>query len=178
MPDRENDSKKKVRHLAALLIAGYLTYDAWKRAMRDEIEAEYIRQYVAGIGGAALMLDADWNTLQTLLDRQYGYLDTFANELTAGRLSEDEIGARSELYISSATQAFERGKVSGKTSGELELPAYPGDGSTPCLTNCQCEWDVVEEETEWQAFWRLGPTEHCDVCSERSETWNPYVVEK
>jgi len=64
-----------------------------------------------------------------------------------------------------------------------ELPAYPGDGQTICLTNCACSWqieEVYEGEvlTGWDCYWTLGivKTEHCDDCLDNTGKWNPLFI--
>ena len=61
------------------------------------------------------------------------------------KLHEAQIANRSQMYMDSSREAFERGKM--RAHGVLELPEYPGGGSTPCLTRCRCEW-IYEEVYE------------------------------
>ena len=64
------------------------------------------------------------------------------------------------------------------------MPAYPCDGKVCAgLTNCACSWEivsveVVEEETRWTCYWRLGfvKTEHCAPCELAASEWNPLIV--
>lgn len=100
---------------------------------------------------------------------------------SSANLHEAQIAARSRMYVRSAREAYER--ANARTRGAPELPAYPGDGSTVCLTNCACHWELepVEDEAtgeivEWEAYWTLGMTEHCPDCLERAEMWNPLRI--
>jgi hypothetical protein len=83
------------------------------------------------------------------------------------------------MYVRSSREAYNR--ALGRSYGipEGSLPAYPGDGKS-CLglTNCGCEWIFEENDKEWLATWSLGTTEHCELCIENSEKWNPYVIPK
>jgi len=95
------------------------------------------------------------------------------------RFFEAQIAARSRMYMRSSREAFERAKA--RAVGVPPLPAYPGDGSTRCLTNCACQWEIIPEVQDdgaivYNCYWRLGPTEHCPDCIERSRQWNPYTV--
>jgi len=102
---------------------------------------------------------------------QMAYLENFASELDG--LTINEIIRRSDMYMAATRQAYEQGKAS---QYGIELPAYPGDGSTPCLTNCKCNWRIEDGQGFVLAYWELGQAEHCPVCVDRSETWNPYIV--
>ena len=46
-------------------------------------------------------------------------------------IHEAQISARSQMYMNSAREAYERANM--RASGVADLPAYPGDGSTICL---------------------------------------------
>lgn len=80
----------------------------WNNFMRGEIKREYIRQYLLGIGGVEQMTPARWGSVGGMLAEQYSWLDKFTEEIAAGNLSEKQIRARAEMYISSARESYER----------------------------------------------------------------------
>jgi len=171
-----NQSLPGVNGLAGSVASGSLSTPQWVTGMREEIKRSYISQYLLGKGGVQNMTQADWGRLGGLLQNQYRYLDGFAQDINAGTMSEAQIKQRAELYINSSRQAYERGRVA---SLEMPaLPAYPGDGSTQCVTNCQCHWEITETSDEWRAYWTLGSAEHCPDCVDRSKTWAPYTMSK
>lgn len=144
--------------------------------MREALRDTYSAAYMAGRGGRNAMTPSDWGKLGAMLKEQYKFLNDFAAEVAAGQLSEQQIAARAALYFNSATQATERGRSAARG---LTLPAYPGDGSTECRSNCKCRLDIEETSTEWRVYWRLGAAEkHCTTCPERAATWAPLVVPK
>jgi len=166
--------------LADLVTQGRLSPPDWRDMMREEIKREYIRQYLLGIGGRDQMTFEDWGRLGGMLKEQYGYLEGFYKEID--KLSEGQVAVRARMYSASAREAYER--ANGQAWGGAPLPAYPGDGSTICLTNCACNWEIhsaeaEEERMRWTCYWRLGAvkTEHCDDCVGRAMTWNPLIVE-
>jgi len=168
--------------LAGLVADGKISPTDWRDKMRQEVKDEYIRQYLSAIGGLAVMTQADWGSVGGMLKEQYKYLDKFYGEVAAGNLSEGQIAARAGMYINSAREANERahGRSQGMPDGSL--PAYPADGSSECLTNDKCSWEIepvlADDRTvsHWNAFWRLSDAEHCSTCLERAAGWNPYVV--
>ena len=167
--------------LADLATGGRLSPVDWRYMMREEIKREYIAQYLLGIGGRDQMTFEDWGRLGGMLKEQYAYLDGFYQELLEGKLSGPQVAARARMYSASAREAYER--ANGQAWGGPPLPAYPGDGSTACLTNCACNWEivsvkVVKEETQWICYWRLGfvKTEHCAACENAAFEWNPLIA--
>ena len=169
--------------LATLAGEGRLSPADWRHLMREEIKREYIRQYVLGIGGREQMGFEDWGRVGGMLTDQYRYLEGFYNEILTGQLSEAQISARAQMYITSARESYER--ANAQAWGAPPLPAYPGDGSTACLTNCNCSWRIDSAEAEegrlaWVCYWQLGvvKTDHCSDCVERALTWAPLILER
>lgn len=190
-------SRAATGELARLVSNSELAPAAWRDMMRQEIKAEYIREYLAGRGGRSVMTQADWGRIGGMLREQYRYLERFTAQVAAGDLSEGQIRlrqmadsaepadivtisadvgdfvrapalrpqVRAQMYANSAREAFHRAeRVSKEAAGYAEerrvttaaescpdcrelaargwqpigsLP-QPGDGSTVCLTNCQC----------------------------------------
>ena len=172
----EEAARGAVVELGTKIGAGEMRTSRWVLDMRKEIRRSYISQYLLAKGGRQNMTQADWGRLGGLLKKQYSYLRQFETEIKLGKLTPGQIKARSQLYIESARQAFERGKVAAL--GMPSLPAYPGDGNSICGVRCKCNWSIRETKDEWLARWKLNPAEHCDTCLERSVKWNPYVVPK
>lgn len=157
--------------------------DDWRSAMRREIKDEYIRQYLIGRGGIEQMTPADWGSIGGALAEQYRHFEGFYEQVKADELSEGQVIARSRMYINSAREVYERGNARAQGVPVGELPAFPGDGSTICLTNDKCNWryeQVFDEQgvlVAWNCYWTLNPAEHCETCLERDELWNPFVIE-
>lgn len=156
--------------------------DRWVLDFRQSLKETYIAEYLSARGGRDAMTQSDWGQLGAMLKKQYGYLNNFAEDIAAGKLSEGgrlrlkQVRARAAMYFESSGQAYERGK--SNSLGMPRLPAYPGDGSTQCLSNCGCHWEITETEDAWLCSWVLGPVEHCPDCVRRSREWNPYRIPK
>ena len=162
-----DDSADHARGMAGALTERDISLGQWERNMRSQIKEEYIRQYLLGRGGRALMTAVDWGSIGGMCADQYRYLSGFATEIAAGELSEKQIAARSAMYLNSAREAFERGRGRAQpdvteirwntTAAEscVDCIAYadqgwqpitddvfdgnvPGSGGTRCLTNCRC----------------------------------------
>lgn len=187
-------NQDRVADLAHALAEDAITVGEWEAAMREEIKTAYIEQYLLGRGGLGQMTQADWGSIGGMLGSdQYRFLNRFAAEIAAGELSEAQIIARARMYIASSKEAFERANARARGVPGEQLPAYPGDGSTICLTNCKCFWNHrrIEERgrtLRWESTWTLRPAEHCtsgDVdargrplgCIQRAQLWAPYVIE-
>ena len=159
--------------------SGAISLGQWETGMRLQIKNAYIQQYLSGIGGVEMMGFAEYGSIGGMLTEQYGHLNNFADQIAAGNLSEAEIIRRSEMYMNSSREAYERANARGR--GVPYLPAYPGDGNTQCLTNCACYWDITEAYEDnvrvgWECYWTLSTVEHCQGCLDNNATWNPLFV--
>jgi hypothetical protein len=160
--------------LAEFVINNIISPQLWEQLMREEIKREYIRQYLAGIGGIGQMGPDDWARIGEMLADQYAYLPTFRQQIEAGKLTEAQIRARSGMYIESSKEAYEKAKaivmvrtgfdeerwVLGIAEHCVDCIAFfnegwqpigyfpfPGEGQTRCLTNCKCHKEYRNSTT-------------------------------
>lgn len=171
--------EESVVGLAGAYEAGELSAEDWQQAMRNEIKGEYLRQYMLGRGGRNAMTARDWGIVGSQIKEQYQFLRDFAGQVAAGALAAGQITTRAKMYVRSAREGFERARA--EAIGNIRLPAYPGDGSTRCLTNCKCNWRLVKRIEGGvligvDAFWELSPAEHCEDCLLRASRWSPLFV--
>lgn len=165
---------QNVRGLAASLGSDAMSLPEWETAMRQEIKLTHGVEYVFGRGGLDQMTSDDLTHLGSLVTDQYKFLNAFANDISTGTMSEAEIGARSELYIGTATGAYERGAA--MASGDPSLRQYPGDGQTPCGGRCRCSLLIETNATGWLVYWIAAASRACRGCREMAGTWAPLVV--
>jgi len=135
------------------------------------IKDTYIDMCAMGAGGRNNLSHRDWGRIGAMVKEQYKYLRNMMGQIARGEITPRQAIARFAMYINSANEALWKALTRDL---DFNLPAYPGDGSTQCLTNCKCEWRI--EKLAWgvDAYWMLGEAEHCDDCVERSNTWNPW----
>lgn len=187
-------SRDRATTAAEMVADGRLSTASWELMQRRLIKDEYIRQYVLGKGGLGQMTQADWGSVGGMVAEQYKWLDSFAKEISVGDMPLGSIAARARMYLNSAQEAFWR--ATERATGMPPLPAYPGDGSSKCLTNDRCYWDIkpvgkAGSVTGWKCFWRLRPAEHCTSgemvtshdgsqiphgCLERAARWQPLLL--
>lgn len=145
----------------------------FRKEVRDTIRETYIDLYSMGAGGRNSVTQSDWGKCGVMIKEQYQYLDNLIYQLARGELSNAQVVARLKMYINSANEALWRGFA---RDIPIDLPAYPGDGQTACLTNCQCTWDIQQVPDGYDCYWRLGAAEHCPDCVENAARWNPYRI--
>lgn len=162
--------------LATLVSEAQISPVDWRDRFRQEIKTEYIRQYLLGRGGREVMSQADWGSVGGMLKEQYGYLDGFFADIQNRDLTEAQIAARMRMYINSAREAYSRAEERARGLPAGSLPAHPGDGTTICLSNCKCSWEIEDVDGGFNAYWRLGAAEHCETCVDRAAAWSPYFV--
>lgn len=146
---------------------------AWRRAMEVAIRRSQTAAYIAataerlGIKPSLVkgLSRAERKELDARINAQLKYLDGFVADLRAGSLTMAQATARAGLYPGATRGTFYATRYPG-------LPAYPGDGSTPCRGNCRC----TMEERDGGIWWVLHPAEHCGGCMSNA-AGSPYSVE-
>ena len=169
--------------LADALGEGDITTDQWLLAMEDQIAKLHTTAYTIGVGGIDNLTANDLQIIQSIIDKQDGFLTAWANDLRVqverhmGTLlpaDVQKVKNRANLYLNAANATLQRSTA--EAMGIPELPAYPGDGSTQCLTSDKCSWKFKKVAGGWDCTWGLHPAEHCPTCLARSHAWNPLRV--
>ena len=164
-----------IRRLVNQLRDGEITVQEYLLFIRRQIKKTYLGEWMLSRGGVNAMTSDDVRGVGIHVQRQYQFLQNFVEQVRNGELSVAQIRSRTEMYIHSATQAYERGQAS---SFGIDLPEYPGDGNQICLSRCKCRWEIVEQETEIHAHWLVNiAAEHCESCRQNTAKWNPYIIE-
>ena len=159
--------------LAQQLSSGDLTLQQWELAMRQQSKTAFVDQYVLGKGGRGNMTKQDWGRLGLDLANQYDYLRRFAQDISEGKLSGPAIANRAGLYMDASTAAYERGAAA---AAGLNLPAHPGDGSTPCKVRCRCYWKIEGIPGDWLCTWVMAASENCSGCKANAAKWSPLKI--
>ena len=169
--------REKMNTLAADYAKGRITLLEWQQEMRLAMRQHWTLQLVIGSGGDRSKIDSrEYLKLGTRLQEQYRYLENFARDITGKNLSELEIARRARMYMEAAKHIYWQ-QLTG-----LDLPAFPGDGSTQCLTNCKCSWKINYIRDKKGnvigaiASWQLGVAEHCPDCVKRATEWRALQV--
>ena len=94
------------------------------------------------------------------VNAQLDYLKGFAAAVPD--MSAAAIAARANLYAGAVRASYYGARYP-------RLPSVPGDGSTPCKSNCKC---TLEQRVDG-IWWVLGAAEHCIGCLDRA-AGSPY----
>jgi hypothetical protein len=159
--------------LSEQLYTGALDIGSWEVEMRTLIKEMYTSASAIGKGGWDAMTFQDWGRLGTPVREQYKYLRGFAADIAdrADEVTLAYIRARARMYGNSAGYVAEL--MQAPTDLLEHLPWLPKDGSTECLVNCKCFWELKVIKTKKtlktvRATWRLQPAEHCEDCVGRN----------
>jgi len=167
--------QRRIDSLMTELADQRIALSYWENSMREVIKDAHGVAYVLGRGGRNAMHATDWGRVGRYVQGQFTYLNQFARDIAGGQVSQAQAQVRARLYIGSARAALSRGAASA--AGGLALPQYPGDGSTPCLGNCRCWWQLTRTQTDWQARWMsVADINSCEECVARGARWNPLVI--
>lgn len=173
--DFNSRRRKDSDNLARQLADERLSVQGWEDGMRKLIDRQWTAQYLHGKGGRNNMTAGDRAQLRQLLREQYDYLRRFAIQIQAGDLSPAQIRARAQLYLNDSVRAY---SMAHAAVFGLNLPAHPGDGTSECLANCKCHWDIEEREDDFACTWQRTLLESCATCTLRGDEWAPLVLSK
>lgn len=60
-----------------------------------------------------------------------------------------------------------------------ELPVYPADGGTECLSACRCYWSITDDEDNvYYTYVAQEDGRVCDDCAERERLYTNIVQPK
>lgn len=151
------------------LQSGSVDVDAWEDQVAAALQQAYPAAYKAG-GGA--LDDAARKTVSKQVAAQLDYLGRFALEIQSADEWQAGWNARAAMYAEGIKVPYWQGRTK-----MLPLPAMPGEGTT-CLTRCRCLWDVqqLDGDGNYDAFWRRGATDSCQVCVQRATEWAPLKI--
>jgi hypothetical protein len=161
---------------AATAATDGLASDGSVEAWRAEMERILARGHLAGyaLGQEAFdFSDKERSSLVKQVAAQLEFLDNFVLDVQSAPEFQKGWNARAAMYAEAVGASYYRGKFK-----LWPLPSVPGDGTTQCLSRCNCSWDVQELEGDGNAdaYWRLGPSESCQTCEERASQWAPLRI--
>lgn len=161
------------------LLSDAITVGEWQTSFQQHIKDSILQQYLLGRGGQTQMTQTDFGSVGGVYAEQLRWAKSFAQEIADGNLSPGAINRRSVMYINSSREAYNRALARSYGVPLEKLDVFPGDDKS-CLglTNCGCFLEFEEKKTLWKVYWRLGVTEHCVLCIQRSRDWNPFIVYK
>jgi hypothetical protein len=157
--------------LADGMNSGVFTADAWQREVAQVLLVGHTAAYLAGRDASTLTPGARRQIAQ-VVGQQVDFLNRFADQVEAQGWQDTRDRARLILYAGACKGTYWRGTTFG-----LDMPFYPGDGSSECLGNCGCrlrvDW-LDPEELDADVYWELGGAErHCATCPRRAAA-SPY----
>lgn len=148
--------------LTRSLYAGDINLSQWQIAVASELKDAHLAQAMFAVGGRANMGFAEFGRVGQTLREQYAFLNNFANDIAAGRVSLAQALNRVDMYGDASKQSYwaeyaERSdglmnyvlhpaehcpdcleRVAGNPYKRENLRGYPGDGSTRCGPRDMC----------------------------------------
>lgn len=158
-----------------LLYEGITYLETWQAEMHALLARYHLSAYMLGEGTPNLSPD-DWEIIENYYQTQTQFLDAFVIEMFTAGVILAAWQARAVMYAGAITAPYWDANTKG-----LFLPAYPGDGSSECLSNDRCQLSVKtlnEQSGDYDVFWILDTSimDHCPTCRERSRSWSPLLV--
>jgi hypothetical protein len=154
-------------------LEGGLDVPTWRSRFEDLMEQYHAEALRAGLGRQEIGAEGA-QYLQRVMDAQVPYLNRWALQIQEDPTFDRGWRMRAALYAMAVKQDFWTGRTRF-----LPLPAMPGDGTTQCLGNCNCHWQIEwidEAAGDADAYWIMTAGEHCQTCAVRAAEWAPYRI--
>lgn len=155
------------------LQAGTTDVPAWQDRVSTILTDFHTKAYQAGARTQDLST-AEQRLIDLQVQDQKEYLAKFAQDIGDAKAWDPAWNNRAGMYAQSIGASYWNGRTK-----DVALPAQPKDGTTQCLTNCQCRWQlkaVNPDQGDYDAYWTLGAADHCQTCTERAAQWNPLRI--
>ena len=98
-----------LRRYTNMLADGAITLDQWQESVREALKLSHIQAAIIGNGGKDSMDAREWGQVGQRLRSEYRYLQSFAGDLMAGRVSTPMALARIKLYAESVRGSYWEG---------------------------------------------------------------------
>jgi hypothetical protein len=149
------------------------TLKAWRAEMERTIATAYQATFITataqrlGVPADSPLISrsrlsrAEREDIRRAVAGQLAYLDKFAADVAAGKLSPAQIAARANLYGPALKSFYYQQRY-----GEWEIPDSLLPGNQQCLGNCKCRISVADNGDGTGTLTRMmGGTEfHCTEC--------------
>lgn len=106
-----NQLSKQLRDYTKRLANGSITIDQWQGSVREAIKMSHIQAAIIGGGGKDRLTSSDWGRIGQRLRAEYNYLQNFASEILAERISVPMALARIGLYAESVRGSYWEGNT-------------------------------------------------------------------
>lgn len=165
----------RLKELIDLATDGLIA-DLGSTAEYQEIMSELLTRYHT----AAYLVGADADDISPAARRriidgvasQLAFLERFVTEIQGAEEFEAGWQSRARSYAESIKEPYWTGRTK-----LLPLPAQPGDGTTQCLTQCRCSWDIRKTGNDsYRCKWVRGVTDSCQTCIQRESEWSSLMV--
>jgi len=162
-----------VQKLMGALESGATTVAAWQQQFSQALAKYHTAALLVGQrGGDVTTLGRRY--LAKVVEAQLRFLNNWALEIQDESTFKLGWNARAALYANGIGQSYWKGATK-----MLPLPAMPRDGTSQCLGNCTCSWEIVELDGDgnYDCYWKLGAAErHCQTCPQRARDWAPLRI--
>jgi hypothetical protein len=157
-----------LQRLSEQLYSGSISIGQWQLGVASELKDAHLAQSMFAVGGRENMTQANFGRVGGTLANEYTFLNQFAQDIEAGKVSKAQAQARIRQYGKATQQSYWREFSAASknlldwvlsivdncraTAGALgcvelsqggpytarSLPTVPGAGATTCRGNCSC----------------------------------------
>lgn len=140
-------ASERLSALTDQLSQGLIRLDQWQRSFAELIKTVHTAQYILGRGGIRNVFPADFLEIARTLKAQYRFLDQFAKDIAAGRMTLNQVRARANLYLNNTVSSYWRGhgrsQAVGPGPAEMRRLLAPVEHCPECITYAAAGWVPV-----------------------------------
>lgn len=142
----------RLQALTRSLISGNLSLPEWEMQFARDLKNAHLRLAMLAAGGKERMTQAHYGAVGYELKRQYAFLDKFAHDLAAGKLTPKQAIARASSYGQSGKIAFHRAeKIARKREGfnvAKRLLDPQAQHCNSCIAHQRSQWIPIDQIVE------------------------------
>lgn len=128
--------QRRTDTLADDLRAGRISLDEWRQEMRLTIKQVNMAAIEISVGGRAQMTQADYGEAGRIIRTEYGYLESWVNQIKAGLPIDNRMEPRARQYLVRGRTTFidaETDAMRGRGFDEIRSRLHPAEHCAQCL---------------------------------------------
>jgi hypothetical protein len=149
LADVVNANKRAIRSLARQLNNGTIGVQQWQASMETAVRDLHLGATAAGKGGFGQMTQRDYGLAGIRIRRQYEFIEKFARDIEARRITTGRTVWRSELYAKAARGTYENARREGAIAAGFDqgrrILNKNGEHCKDCVEEAAKGWQPIGE---------------------------------
>ena len=171
-------AKTDANTIADLFVDGKIALAEWQRGTALALKQAHIQSYLLGRGGQKMMTQRDYGIIGQKLQREYAYLDQFADAIKEG-MSEAQFRARLQQYLNNPRTTYEAARREGHQEAGYSWERRvlgTTNNCNPCVNYAERGWVMIGELPAIGAQCDCRANCRCSFEFEREQPTNSWAL--